>query len=426
MRLPQSILRHFSVRTVHFLSIGMAVVLLGIVSRNASATSPQLACMPSSLRFRTVLTGQTETLLVTVSNNGATSVTLTSITSSNPAFAASNLSLPLVLAAGQSFDLSVSFTPTALGWTGGTIQFSSNASSPELQLDLGGTGVSSETLTAGPATVSFGQVAIGSSSTVPVVLTNDRSWNVTLSTALQIAGSGFSVSGPSLPFTLAAAQSVTIHVTFTPQTAGLVGGSVLLSSPSLAIPLTGTGTSTGQLGIAPAPVNFGSVPVGTMETQPLVMTATGGSVTVSSAGSSSSQFVLNGASFPFTIPSGQSVSFNVAFTPQSSGTVSGSLTFISNASNSQAVESLTGIGTATPYSVNLFWNSSADVVGYNVYRSTAPNGTYSKINTSLNANTAYTDSAVSSGQTYYYAATSVNSGGQESPRSTPSVQAVVP
>jgi hypothetical protein len=426
MRLPQSILRHFSVRPVHFLAIGIAIVFLGIVPMNASATSPQLACTPSSLRFRAVVTGQTETLLVTVTNNGATSVTITNVTSSNPAFVESSVSLPLVLPAGQSLDLRVSFTPTALGSTGGTIQFSSNASNPTLQLELGGAGVSSETLTARPATVSFGQVAIGSSSTVPIVLTNDRSWNVTLSSAVQISGSGFSVSGPTLPVTLASGQSVTVNVTFKPQSAGLVGGSVLLSGPPLAIPLTGTGTSTGQLGIAPAPVNFGNVPVGTMETQPLVMSATGGSVTVSSAGSSSSQFVLNGASFPFTIPAGQSLSFNVAFTPQSSGTVSGTLTFLSNASNSQAIESLTGVGTATPYSVNLFWNSAADVVGYNVYRSTAANGTYSKINSSLNTNTAYTDTAVASGQTYYYAATSVNSVGQESPRSTPSVQAVVP
>jgi fibronectin type 3 domain-containing protein len=80
----------------------------------------------------------------------------------------------------------------------------------------------------------------------------------------------------------------------------------------------------------------------------------------------------------------------------------------------------------TAYSVNLFWNSSADVVGYNVYRSTTTNGTYLKINPTLEANTAYTDSTVVAGQTYYYAATSVNSTGQESTRSTPPVQAMVP
>ena len=280
-------------------------------------------------------------------------------------------------------------------------------------------------MTASPSTVSFGQVAMGSSASVPVVLTNARSWNVTL-TALQTTGSGFSMSGPQLPLTLAAGQSVTFDVSFAPQSAGTTGGSLFISGPALAIPLTGTGTATGQLVIAPAPLNFGDVPVGTTQTQPITMTAPGASVTVSSAASSSSQFVLEGASFPLTIPAGQNISFNVAFSPQSSGTTSGTLSFASNASNSQALEPLTGIGTVTAYSVNLFWNSSPDVAGYNVYRSTTANGAYSRINPALDPNTAYTDGTVVSGQTYYYAATSVTSSGQESALSTPPVKAAVP
>src|SRR5208337_3358296 len=110
-------------------------------------------------------------------------------------------------------------------------------------------------------------------------------------------------------------------------------------------------------------------------------------------------------------------------TPKSSGAQSGSLSFSSNASNAQATESLSGTGTVAAYSVNLSWNSSSDVAGYNVYRSTSATGTYSKINSSLDANT---DGTVISGQTYYYEATSVTSGGQESARSTPPVKATIP
>ena len=65
-------------------------------------------------------------------------------------------------------------------------------------------------------------------------------------------------------------------------------------------------------------------------------------------------------------------------------------------------------------------------MGYNVYRSTSAGGAYTKINSTLEANTAYTDSTVAVGQTYFYEATSVNSGGQESSRSTPPVEAAVP
>jgi hypothetical protein len=423
MRLPQSINLSFLVRALH--CIGIAIVLLGVASVNAGASTPQLACTPSVLRFGDVVVGQTETFLVTLTNVGQTSLTVSGITVNNSAFTLSNVSLPLILAAGQSADLNVSFTPAGTKWTAGLIKFSSNASTSTPELEVSGTGVTSESLTASPSTLSFGQVAIGASSTLPVVLTNARSYKVTLS-AVQESGSGFSISGPTFPLTLGIGQSVTVDVTFAPKSAGVTGGSLFVTGPALTVSFTGTGTATGQLTLAPALLSFGDVPVGTTLTQPITVSATGASVTVTSASSSSSQFTLNGAALPFTVAAGQSLSFNVAFTPQNSGTISGSLKFGSNASNPQTLESLSGIGTVTSYSVNLLWNSSPDVVGYNVYRSTSTNGTYSKINSTLDASTAYTDSSVVAGQTYYYAATSVNANGQESARSTPPVQAVVP
>ncbi|MFZ0760989.1 MAG: choice-of-anchor D domain-containing protein [Candidatus Sulfotelmatobacter sp.] len=426
MRLPQSIHQSLLVHTVHFLTTGIAIALLGMVPVSARAATAQLACTPTSLRFGTIVVGQTQTMLVTLTNKESTSVTISGVGASDSEFTPAPLTLPLVLAAGQSVDLSVSFTPTATGWMGGTINVSSNATNATLAVAVAGTGVNSVAVTASPSTVSFGQVAVGTSATLPVVITNDRSWNVTVS-ALHTKTSEFSISEVSLPLTLDAGQSLTLNVTFAPKSAAEVGDSLFVSGPMLAIPLTGTGTITGQLIIAPAPLSFGDVAVGTTQTEPITMSATGASVTVSSASGSSSQFVLGGASFPLTIPAGQSVGLNVAFTPQSSGTISGALSFASNASNSQAVESLTGIGTLTQYSVNLSWSASTSAVaGYNVYRSTSASGAYSKINPTLDANTAYTDSTVASGQTYYYAATSVTSAGDESGLSTPPVQAIVP
>ncbi|MFZ0317750.1 MAG: choice-of-anchor D domain-containing protein [Candidatus Sulfotelmatobacter sp.] len=399
-------------------------MLFIIGSPSANASVPQLTSSPSSLRFGDLDVGQSETLMVNVTNAGTTSVTVTEITVNNPVFAVSNQSLPLTVPAGQSFDVSVSFTPAATGWTGGTIRFSSNASNPALVVNLGGTGVGSESATASPAMLSFGQVMIGASAALPVVITNARSWKVTI-TAVQSTGAAFSVSGPTFPVTLSAGQSVALSVAFKPQSAGTAGGSLFVYGPALNVPLTGTGAAAGQLIIAPAPLNFGDVAVGSSGMQSLTLTASGSSVTVSSVASSGSQFVLEGGYFPVTIPSGGSASFNVAFTPQAGGAESGSLSFSSNASNSTAIEPLLGTGTVT-YSVNLWWNSTSDVAGYNVYRSMNATGPYSKLNSALEPSTAYTDSTVAAGNTYYYAATSVNSSGQESARSTPPVTAVVP
>jgi hypothetical protein len=425
MRLPQSFIRYFSVCRVHSSTVILTLLFLGMIPIRAGATVQQLTCSPASLRFGSLDVGQTETLLVTVTNSGPTTVTVSEIAGSNSAFATPGLSLPLVVLAGQSVAVNVSFTPPETGWTAGAIGIYSNASNSTLSLPVGGAGVKSESLTASPSTLSFGQVMTGANASLPVVLTNGRSWKVTIS-GIQTVGSAFSMSGPAFPLTLAAGQSVALSVTFTPQSAGTAGGSLFVDGPALSIPLSGTGAAAGQLIIAPAPLNFGDVGVGATQTQAITLSASGASVTVSSATSSGSQFVLDGAYFPLTIAAGKSLSFNVAFTPLISGAESGTLSFLSNASNSDAIESLTGTGTATQYSVSLYWNSTSDVVGYNVYRSTSASGSYAKINSTLEANTAYTDSTVAAGQTYFYEATSVNSGGQESARSTPPVEAVVP
>jgi len=426
MRLPQSRIQSLSVRSVHFLTLGAVLLLIGLLPKSAGASAQQLTCSPSSLKFGTVDKGQSEVLLVTVTNTGETSVTLSSFAVSNRDFTTSSISLPLTLTAGQSVDVNVSFTPAAVGWTSGAITFVSNASNPTLVLQVAGTGVTSEALTLSPSVLSFGSVAIGSHSTLPVVLVNARTWKVSL-TAIQTTGSTFSASGATFPLTLNPGQSVTLNVTFSPLSTGEVGGSLLVSGPGVNVPLMGTGTTaTGQLTITPATLNFGNVALDTTVTEPMTLTAGGSSVTVYSAATGGSQFVLQGASFPVTISAGQSLSFNVAFTPQGAGINSGSLSFTSNASNTPPAESLTGTGTVTQYSVSISWNASEGVEGYNVYRSTSASGTFLKINSTLDANTAYTDSTVVSGKTYYYEASSVNSSGKESGLSTPAVEATVP
>ena len=70
--------------------------------------------------------------------------------------------------------------------------------------------------------------------------------------------------------------------------------------------------------------------------------------------------------------------------------------------------------------VDLQWkaSTSANVAGYNVYRS--PDGvSWKRQNVSLIASTLYSDSTVSNSSTYYYAATAVNINGSESGKSSP-------
>jgi hypothetical protein len=370
---------------------------------------------------------QTETVPVTLTNTGSTTITISSLTSSVSSFGSADVSLPFTVAPGESVSINLTFTPTVAGSTGGIITIGSNAANPALNVYVGGAGVASESMTPTPSILGFGNIAVGSNATLPVSVTNSGSSFIRV-TQVEMTGSGFTASGLNLPMILAPKQSLNFSVTFAPQVSGAASGSVILPNGGVTIPLMGTGTSSapGQLSIAPAPLNFGNVTVGQTGIQPMTMSASGAAVTVTGAGSSSSLFALDGATLPFTIPAGSSVSFNVAFTPQSGGSASGNLSFVSNASNSQATEPLSGTGTMPTYTVNLSWNGTSGVVGYNVYRSLSATGAYAKINSSVDPTTAYTDSTVTAGQTYYYAATSVNSAGQESGKSTPPVQAVVP
>ncbi len=419
MRLPQSSRPPVSIRVV---SITFLITLAIGLPTGARAATQQLVSSPPSLRFGTVTLGQSETQLIALTNTGQTSATLSGISVNGSEFSVSSLNFPVVLAAGQSVNLRVTFAPTVGGWTLGTATVTSNASNPNLRLGIAGTGVSSEALTAAPASLLFGQVPVGTSATIPVVLTNARTSKETLS-EFRTVGSGFSVSGPTLPLTLSAGQSVTVSVTYTPQGVGLTGGSIFVSGPALNIPITATGTAIGQLILAPSALNFGGVLVGETGQQAATLSATGGSVTISSAASSNSQFALSGPSFPLTIGAGQSVQFNVGFAPKSTGNASATLSFSSNASDSRLSEALAGTGTSPQ--VRLSWSaSSSPVAGYNVYRGTKP-GAYARINTALDTHTAFMDSTVVSGVTYYYAATGVSSSGEESTYSAP-VQVAVP
>jgi hypothetical protein len=71
---------------------------------------------------------------------------------------------------------------------------------------------------------------------------------------------------------------------------------------------------------------------------------------------------------------------------------------------------------AAAHTIALSWdaNSSPNIVGYNVYPGPSANGPYTKINSSLDPNTAYSDTTVQGGETYYYVTTAVDNQDVES------------
>jgi fibronectin type 3 domain-containing protein len=100
-------------------------------------------------------------------------------------------------------------------------------------------------LSASPSSLSFGNITLGSTSTLPVVITNVGSASVTISGA-KATGTGFSVTGPAWPLNLAAGGVTSLSVTFSPSATGNVTGNLAIvsnasNSPSVSLSGTGVG-----------------------------------------------------------------------------------------------------------------------------------------------------------------------------------------
>jgi hypothetical protein len=384
----------------------------------AGAMSGQLTLTPSSVSFGSLQVGSSQTVSQILTNSGSSSVTVSQASMTGTGFSINGLPLPLTLGPGQSQTFSLTFAPTSAGSAVGNLAIASNASNPTLAVPLSGTGVTPGSLTATASSLSFGGVQVGHSQTLSETLTNSGGSSLSVTQA-NVTGTGFSVTGLSLPLTLVAGQSFTFGAVFTPTSAGSVSGKIAVvsngSNPNLAISMSGSGALTGQLTVSPALLSFGSVVVGQSKSLTATLNATGSSVTISSVATGTSEFVLSGQSFPLSIAAGSSATITVTFTPQASGTASDSASFTSNAANTP-VEALTGNGTAPPqHSVDLTWNPSPSAVnGYNIYRSGTSGGPYSQINSTIDSATSYIDNTVAAGNTYFYVTTAVDANGVES------------
>jgi hypothetical protein len=273
-----------------------------------------------------------------------------------------------------------------------------------------------------PASVGFGNVIAGANYTQTLVLSNVGTSDLTLDQVVA-SGSGFGVSGFSLPLTLTAGQSASLAVAFDSTTFGVASGTVTIGNTATGSPTTIALSATVaaaavQITASPTSVNFGSTTVGMTANQNVALTNTGNSsVTISSVAASGSGFTVSGAP-NVTLAPNQTVNVTVIFDPTATGAATGSLIVTSNAPQVQIALLGAGASPGAP-SVTLNWSPSTSVVvGYYVYRGTGANPQLSKLS-AIDPSTSYEDTTVVAGQTYTYAVTSVGPDSVESALSTP-------
>jgi hypothetical protein len=321
-------------------------------SSNQQNTKPgQLTVAPTSISFNNVKVGNNQSQPATMTNSGGSSLTVNTVTASGTGFSVSGLSLPLTLGANQSQAFTVIFAPRTAGTSKGNLAIANSGSTNTVDVPLSGGSQTDGALTANPLSLNFGSVLVGSNQTLSETLTNSGGSSLTVTQATP-TGTGFSVSGLSLPLTLGAGQSQTFSVTFAPSATGGSSGNLAIdssSTPTINIALSGNGLAAGALTPSPSSLGFGNVQVGNKQQLSETLTNSGGSnVNISQATISGTGFSMNGLNPPLVLTPGQRFTFTITFTPPSPGNYSGSVSVVSDASNQNLAIPLAGTGTPVP------------------------------------------------------------------------------
>ena len=204
----------------------------GSVTSNAATLTvngpPSITAQPAS---KTVLAGQTATFSVTAAGTGALSYQWNKGGAPIGGATASSYTTPATTTADSGTQFTVTVTNSVGNVTSNPASLTVNASATLI-------------LNANQTSLNFSSVNIGSSSILPVTLTNGGNANVTISNVM-VSGAGYTAGGVQSGQIVTPGHSATLNVTFTPSSAGLLNGSVTVASNATNSPVSITLSGTG-------------------------------------------------------------------------------------------------------------------------------------------------------------------------------------
>src|SRR5215469_540355 len=312
---------------------------------------------PGSLNLGSAPIGSTTAAqTVTLTNPGQTAYSLTAVNVAGD-FAETDNCVGS-LGAGTTCSIHVTFTPTVRGAETGSLSVSGNFPGSSPTVSLLGTGQLLQG-TVSPTSLTFGSLPLYNGSTNQVTYSNTGDLPITI-TAISTTGD-FQESG-SCNSPLAPGASCILYVTFVPTAAGLRTGTLTISgNVSVSVSLSGTG-EVGQVSVSPTSLAFGNQNLNTTSAPQTITVTSTGSVPATITGWSNPGAVAVTNNCPYSLASGSSCTFTLAYTPTVPGPLNGSFIFSGSFQNSPASVSLsgTGIGAAaqfSPYSLT-FGNQS--------------------------------------------------------------------
>ncbi len=319
----------------------------------------------NTIDFGSVFTGTTSAATsVSITNVGNQTLQVSSIgfTGSNPADFGSTAAASYSIAPSATETFDVTFTPATEGTRNANLTIISNDPASPANVSLGGTGAIPQPPSAevSPVAIDFGTVAVDTTSgpqAVTITNTGDLTLNVS-----GVSASGEFTTSAATPYAIAPGAIVSFNVTFAPTSEGAAAGQINVTSNDPAgaatVLLSGQGVvvEAPTAALNPTVHNFGTIRV-TENSAPVSVTLsnTGDDVlevsSVGIGGANASDFSSD-ALGAYSIPVGQSVGFNVTFTPTTFGARSANLSVISNDPNSPAVLALSGTGTDAQFTTS--------------------------------------------------------------------------
>ena len=280
---------------------------------------------------------------VTLNNTGNLPVTVSAVTVAGPFAATQNC--PATLDAGTSCVANITFTPTAIGATSGTLTFATSAGNQIVTLSGYGQQTSSSIST---SSLTMDSTLVGSVSAQKLVTLNNTG-NTVLSVSAASMSAPFA-SATNCGTTLAVGSACNYMVIFAPSAMGSASSSLVITTNAgtNTVAVSGVGLQAGA-SVDRSSLTFGNTVVGvTSAAQTVTLTNPGNSSLAVGAAGVSGAYAISATTCGASLQGGASCTYSVTFTPTVMNSNTGTLT-LQNVVDSATV-SLSGTGLLTAVS----------------------------------------------------------------------------
>ncbi len=328
-------------------------------NQGCPAPAPSVSANPTSAAFGSVNVGSSSSpQVITLTNTGGASAN-SMVYPAAPQHFSYTKTCGASIAAGASCTITFTFSPTAGGTFNPTYTITGSGAT-NVPISLSGTGAaaSAPNVSASPTALSYGSVAVGSTSSPQTITVSNTGTAAANNMIYPAAPAKFNKSGTCSSAILNPGASCTVIFTYSPTSAVTDNATYTITGggATMNVSLSGTGTvaAAPALTALPASLSFGSIAAGsTTPTQTLTIGNTGGAAAnaISMSNGNAAEFLVTANTCGASLAAGASCTMNVAYKPSAAGGDNANLNF-TYTGGVPLVVAMSGTGTA-PATANL-------------------------------------------------------------------------